>query len=110
MANLDIQMPGGDPGLPDQPQVRMLVMAWNAQMGAMFANGGPVSTKGSLMCKYGVNLKIDRQDDCGKMQEALSAFATELSKGTANPDKRRPLRGDHGRRQRHLPQSGRTTS
>ena len=39
------------------------------------------------MCKEGVNLRLIRQDDVGKMQEALVAFATELKNGDANPTK-----------------------
>ena len=63
----------------------MLVWAWNAQMGLMYANGGPQATKGSAMCGQGVNLKLSRQDDSGKMQEALVSFATALSKGEKTP-------------------------
>src|SRR5260370_3569039 len=80
-------LPGSAPGCTSAPEVRMLVWAWNAQMGLMFATGGPQATTGSLMCKEGVNLKLLRQDDSGKMQEALVAFATELKSGTANPSK-----------------------
>jgi outer membrane protein OmpA-like peptidoglycan-associated protein len=80
-------LPGSAPGCTSEPEVRALVWAWNAQMGLMFANGGPQATTGSLMCKEGVNLKLIRQDDSGKMQEALVAFATELKSGTANPSK-----------------------
>jgi OmpA-OmpF porin, OOP family len=39
------------------------------------------------MCNAGVNLRLLRQDDSGKMQEALVAFATELKDGVANPTK-----------------------
>jgi OOP family OmpA-OmpF porin len=80
-------LPGTRPGCSDKPEVRMLVWAWNAQMGLMFANGGPQATDGSLMCKEGVNLHLIRQDDTGKMQEALVAFATDLKSGAENPTK-----------------------
>jgi len=42
---------------------------------------------GSIMCRHGVNLQFFRQDDNDKMQEALAAFATQLSQGNAQPDK-----------------------
>ena len=71
-------------------QIRGLVWAWNAQMGMMFANGGPETTSGSLMASHGVNLKLTRQDDAGKMQESLVEFATQLSQGNAQP-----TRGSH---------------
>lgn len=82
-----VALPGSTPGCTDKPEVRFLIWAWNAQMGGLFANGGPQAAEGSLMCKNGVNLKFERQDDVGKMQEALIAFATDLSKGDRNPSK-----------------------
>jgi len=82
-----VPLPGNTPGCTSKPEVRMLVWAWNAQMGLMFATGGPQAAAGSLMCKEGVNLRLIRQDDSGKMQEALVAFATELKDGVANPTK-----------------------
>ena len=74
-------------GCTDKPEVRLLGYAWNAQMGMLGAIGGPQATKGSLMCKHGVNMRFQRQDDNGKLTEALVAFATELSQGNANPTK-----------------------
>jgi len=65
--------------------IRNLVMAWNSQMGEAFANGGPVTTQGSLMAKHGVNLHIIREDDCGKMQTQLVAFAKAYQAGNPNP-------------------------
>src|SRR5436305_4262701 len=44
--NTHVALPGTGPGCTDKPEVRMLVWAWNAQMGAMFANGGPQATAG----------------------------------------------------------------
>src|SRR5438874_9005012 len=86
-AGANVAMPGTGAGCADRPEVRLLGYAWNAQMGLMFANGGPQATSGSLMCKHGVNLKFMRQDDNGKMQENLVAFATQLQQGNPNPDK-----------------------
>ena len=81
-------------GCTDKPEVRLLGYAWNAQMGMHLANGGVQATKGSLMCRHGVNLHFSRQDDNGKLQEALIAFATELSQGTSQ---RRPFHDHDGR-------------
>src|ERR1700676_3408500 len=53
--------------------VRGEIWEWNAQMGLIFANGGPTSTVGSLMQKRNVNLMLVRQDDTNKMQEDLIA-------------------------------------
>ncbi len=82
-----VSMPGSRRGCDDKPEVRFYHWAWNAQMGLMFATGGPQSSDGSFMCKEGVNLRFVREDDSSKMQEALVAFATELKGGTKNPTK-----------------------
>lgn len=63
--------------------VRGEIWEWNAQMNLIYANGGPGTTKGSLMEKHGVNLSLIRQDDTGKMQEDLIACAREISNGAS---------------------------
>ncbi len=74
-------------GCTDKPEVRLLGYAWNAQMGMHYANGGAQATAGSLMCRNGVNFRFARQDDNGKLTEALVTFATQLSQGNAQPTK-----------------------
>lgn len=86
-SNRNVAMPGEGAGCTDQPEVRFYHWAWNSQMGMMFATGGPQATQGSLMCKHGVNLKLIREDDTTKMQEALIAFANDLKNGDSNPSK-----------------------
>lgn len=66
-------------------EVRFLLWAWNSQFGAMFANGGPVTTQGSLMEKQGVKVRYIRQDDPSQMQNELLAFATALEGGNPQP-------------------------
>lgn len=65
------------------PKVRINVWAWNAQMGLIFANGGPETTSGSLMEKHKVKLEIVRQDDTDKSKADQLKFASELAK---NPE------------------------
>ncbi|MEO8699685.1 MAG: OmpA family protein [Kofleriaceae bacterium] len=65
-------------GCTDKPEVRMLIWAWNAQQGLIFANGGPHAAADSLMCKHGVNLVLARQDAVDQMQGELVRCASEL--------------------------------
>jgi OmpA-OmpF porin, OOP family len=61
------------------------VMAWNAQFALMYANGGPTTTKGSLIEKAGLTLDIVRQDDCGKSCADLVKFAGDYKKDPSTP-------------------------
>lgn len=47
----------------DAPYVKWNQWEWNSQIGTHFANGGPKTTKGSLMEAQHVNLQINRADD-----------------------------------------------
>jgi OmpA-OmpF porin, OOP family len=85
IANLN--MPSSTPAVSNGKSIRFMHWAWNAHLGIMFANGGKSTTKGSLMDERGVHIDFTRQDDVGKMQEALVDFATELSRGNPQPER-----------------------
>src|SRR6202790_4030510 len=76
-----VAIPTSSPATVQSTLVRGEIWEWNAQMGLLFANGGPTTTTGSLMAKRNVNLMLTRQDDTNKMQEDLIACANELAKG-----------------------------
>lgn len=61
--------------------IRGEIWEWNAQANLIYANGGPSTTKGSLMEKHGVNLELIRQDDTGQMQQDLISCAKEIHDG-----------------------------
>lgn len=86
----DLTMPSANRFDSSRPRVRWLHWAWNAHMGAFFANGGKSTTNGSLMADRDIAIDFTRQDDVTKMQEALVDFATELSRGN-----KQPSRGTH---------------
>lgn len=75
----------GAPGCTDKPEVRFYHWAWNAQMGLMLATGGPQATADSLMCRYGVNMKLIREDNVDTMQSLMLSFAEKLKAGEDNP-------------------------
>jgi outer membrane protein OmpA-like peptidoglycan-associated protein len=72
-------------GCTDKPELRFYLWAWNAQSGLVLANGGKQAVEGSLMCKYGVNLKLIREDNVDQMQALMATAAEGLKKGEPNP-------------------------
>lgn len=69
-----------------KPIVRIAGYAWNAQSGIIVANGGPRTTKGSLMEKNGVNLEIIRQDWLSELRNMQMKFIEEFDQGKKFPD------------------------
>lgn len=65
--------------------VRVNVYPWTALHGLMLANGGPVTTRDSLMEKNGVNVRITVQNDLEKSKAELLKLATLMADGQANP-------------------------
>src|SRR3712207_5826500 len=66
-------LPSDEPAaLPGAPEVRINFWAWNSQMGCLYANGGAVTTRGSLMEKQGIKVFIERQDDNTQLMSQLA--------------------------------------
>jgi len=68
-----------------KPLIRIAGYAWNAQSGMIVSNGGPKTTKGSLMEKNGVNLEIIRQDWLSELRNMQMKFIEEFDNGEAFP-------------------------
>ena len=68
-----------------QPLVRIAEYAWNGNSGMIVANGGPRTTKGSIMESLKVNLELVRQDQVGELRNMLIKFVEEYDAGNANP-------------------------
>jgi OOP family OmpA-OmpF porin len=65
--------------------IRIAEYAWNGNSGMIVANGGPRTTKGSLMEAAGVNLEIVRQDMVGGLRDMQIKFVEEFDGGAAYP-------------------------
>ncbi|MGX7667815.1 OmpA family protein [Flavobacterium pedocola] len=68
-----------------KPLVRIAGYAWNGQSGIIVSNGGPKTTKGSLMEKNGVNLQIIRQDWLSELRNMQMKFIEEFDQGQEFP-------------------------
>ena len=82
--------------LPGAPQ-EVEIWAWNANMGLIYAVGGPSTTRGSLAAAHGVFVTLKRQDDTGQMQNDLIDCAQRLqSDPNASCTKFITIMGDGG--------------
>jgi OmpA-OmpF porin, OOP family len=64
-----------------KPLIRVGGYAWNAQQGIVVANGGPKTTKGSLMERNGINLELVRQDWLTELRNLQMKFIEQYDKG-----------------------------
>lgn len=65
--------------------IRVAGYAWNGNAGFLAANGGPKTTKGSLLEKAGVNLEFVRIDGVGDLRNMQIKFIEEFDKGSQYP-------------------------
>ncbi|WP_315818444.1 OmpA family protein [Paraflavitalea speifideaquila] len=84
-AELPVPVEEASPEVASKPLVRIAGYAWNAQSGIIVANGGPKTTKGSMMEKNGVNLEIIRQDWLTELRNLQMKFVEEFDKGNSFP-------------------------
>lgn len=68
-----------------QPKIRIAGYAWNGWSGVTVANGGPETTKGSLMEQNNINLSLVRQDWVKELMNMQMKFVEELNSGKAVP-------------------------
>ncbi len=80
-----VPLPSSTPATIRGPEIRVKVIPWNAEIGHHFAVGGLVTTKGSLMEKYGVRVSVERKDDDMKALEDLVKLAQAIHDGTDEP-------------------------
>lgn len=66
-------------------KTRMAAYAWNGETSIIIANGGPRTTKGSLMEANNVNLEFTRQDWLSGLREMQMKFITDYDAGQKNP-------------------------
>lgn len=83
----ELSLPSTDvsTSVASKPLMRIAEYAWNGNSGMIVANGGPRTTKGSLMESQGVNLEIVREDMVGGLRDMMLKFAEEFNAGKAHP-------------------------
>ncbi len=72
-----LNLPSEEESVNGGTKINWEVMAWNAQFALMYANGGTLTTKNSLMDKGNLQVNIIRQDDCNKSIADIVKFAQD---------------------------------
>ncbi len=69
----------------NQPLARIAEYPWNGNSGMIAANGGPRTTKGSLMESSNVNLEIVPINGVSDLRNMMVSFVEEYNGGNSNP-------------------------
>jgi OOP family OmpA-OmpF porin len=80
-----LPLPSDEQSVNGGTKVVWKIMAWNSQFPLMYANGGAVTTKGSLFDKSKLQVEISRQDDCFKSLADIVKFAQDYKGNTETP-------------------------
>jgi OOP family OmpA-OmpF porin len=80
-----MSLPSNDESANGGTRIVWKVMAWNSQFPLMYANGGAATTKGSILDKSKLQVRIERQDDCFKSLADMVKFAQEYKKNPETP-------------------------
>jgi OmpA-OmpF porin, OOP family len=78
-------LPSGEQSVNGGTEIDWKIMAWNSQFPLMYANGGALTTKGSLLDKAKLQVKIVRQDDCFKSLADIVKFAQDYKNNPETP-------------------------
>ncbi len=76
-ASVKLPLPTDVPSANGGTKIKWEVMAWNAQFPLMYANGGALTTKGSLIDNAKMQINVVRQDDCNKSIADIVKFAQD---------------------------------
>ena len=80
-----LTLPTAEESVNGGTKIRWEVMAWNSQFPLMYANGGALTTKGSLMDKANLQVEVVRQDDCNKSIADVVKFAQDYKNNSNAP-------------------------
>lgn len=81
----ELALPTAEESVNGGTKIRWEVMAWNSQFPLMYANGGPLTTKNSLIDKSKLTIEIIRQDDCNKSIADIVKFAQDYKNNPNTP-------------------------
>ncbi len=80
-----LALPSSDVSVNGGTKIQWKVMAWNAQFPLMYANGGAMTTKGSLIDQAKLQVEVIRQDDCFKSMADIVKFAQSYKNDPTTP-------------------------
>lgn len=80
-----LKLPSTDESANGGTRIIWKIMAWNSQFPLMYANGGPKTTKNSLIDKASLQVEVVRQDDCNKSIADMVKFAQDYKSDPNTP-------------------------